>query len=430
MITTDERQVIMKSSSIHVIGLGRVGLITLFHLSKKGFHPVGVDINKELVESLKKGKVPFFETNFRAALNKYKSHIKFQTSFRNGKYWFICIPTPFDSSIKKMNLSNLKSLLRQIDKTSGKNFVFIRSTLIPGSSLKFEKQFKNSVFSYFPEFFREGCFFKDYKSRKFSILGSRDKGILKHFIPFGFSKITEFCSPEEAELVKIISNLFHGLKVSFANEVGRVSTLFKARPDKVMELFLKDKDLNISAKYLNPGFSYGGPCLSKDIQSLQSFSGASENFLPQYVEKSNHIHIDWVAKQILSLRPKKISLLGCCFKGDRTSDYRNSAVLKLAKILTKKVKVFGIEEELKNCGVHIFSEKSIEKLLLSDVFVLGAINLFSIKKGLFKTYKGQIFDLLIENLPEEIKSHKNYRTAFTHGFRNSVHHFDVKKGFR
>lgn len=413
MITIDERQIIMKSSSVNVIGLGRVGLITLFHLAKKGFHPVGVDIDKELVKNLKKGEVPFFETDFNTSLKKYKSLINFQTSFENGKYWFICTPTPFDHSIKKMNLSNLKSLLRRIDRTPGKNFIFIRSTLIPGSSQEFERRFKNSVFACFPEFFREGCFFKDYKSRKISILGFRNKDILNCFTQFRFSKITEACSPEEAELVKIISNLFHGLKVSFANEVGRISKLFNARPDKIMELFFKDKDLNISEKYLSPGFSYGGPCLGKDIKSLDSLSSGCKNLLPQYVEKSNYIHIEWVAEQILSLKPKKISLLGCYFKGDRASDYRDSAVLKLAGILVKKAKVFGIEEELKDCGVHVFSEKSMEKLLLSDVFVLGTISLFSVRKGLFKTYQGQIFDLLIENLPKEIKNHKNYVTAFT-----------------
>lgn len=411
-ITIGEKRIMTQSSSVHVIGLGRVGLITLFHLAKKGFHPVGVDVDKKLVESLQQGHLPFFETKFADEIKKHHSHTSFQTYFKSGKYWFICIPTPFDSLKKKMNLSNLQSLLKQIDKTSGKNFVFIRSTLVPGSIREFERQFKNSVFACFPEFFREGCFFKDYKSRKFSILGFRKKEILHHFSKFEFSKIIENCSPEEAELVKIISNLFHGLKVNFANETGRISSLFNANPDKIMRLFLKDKDLNISEKYLKPGFSYGGPCLGKDIQSLNSLSADCKNFLPQYVERSNDIHIQWIAKQILSLRPKKISLLGGYFKGDKVSDYRDSAVLKLARILVKKTKVFGIEEELKNCGVYIFPEKSMEKLLLSDVFVLGAVSLFSIKRSLFANYEGKIFDLLIENLSEEIKGHKNYTTAF------------------
>ena len=414
MTTTDKRQNgIMESPSVNVIGLGRVGLITLFHLAKKGFQPVGVDINEKLIENLKQGHIPFFEAEFFESLKKYHSHINFQTHFQNGKYWFICIPTPFDNSIKKMNLSNLKTLLGQIDKTPGKNFVFIRSTLTPGSCKEFEEQFQNSLFACFPEFFREGCFFEDYKKQKFAILGCRDKEILKHFFKFEFLKTTETCLPEEAELMKILCNLFHGLKVSFGNEVGRISKLFGANPHKIMKLFLKDKELNISEKYLKPGFSYGGPCLSKDIQSLNSLSTDCENLLPQWVEKSNHIHTQWVAKQILSLKPEKISLLGCHFKGQKTSDYRDSTVLRLAHILTQETKVFGIEEELKACGVHVFPEQSFEKLLLSDVFVLGTIGLFSVRKDLFTSYKGWIFDLLIENLPEEIKNHKNYVTAFS-----------------
>ena len=403
----------MKSSSVSIIGLGRVGLITLFHLAEKGFHPLGVDIDKNLVENLKKGKIPFFETEFAACLKKYRSHINFQTDFpKHGKDWFICTPTPFDDTIKKMNLLNIKSLLDQIDKIPGKNFVFIRSTLTPGSCREFERQLKNSIVGYFPEFFREGCFFKDYTRKNFSILGFRNKEILRRFSQFEFSKTIEACSYEEAELVKILSNLFHGLKVSFANEVGRISKLFGASPEKIMKLFLKDKKLNISEKYVKPGFSYGGPCLSKDIKSLDAFSTNCENLLPQYVEKSNHIHTQWVAKQILSLKPKKISLLGCHFKGQKTWDYRDSTVLKLAKILAKETKVFGIEEELRMSGVHVLPEKSLEKLLFSDVFVLGTLGFFSIKEDFFKNYQGIIFDLLIENLPQEIKRHKNYITAF------------------
>lgn len=123
--------------------------------------------------------------------------------------------------------------------------------------------------------------------------------------------------------------------------------------------------------------------LSKDIQSLNVLSADCKNLLPQSVEKSNHIHTQWMAKQIMSLKPDKVSLLGCHFKGQKTSDYRDSTVLRLAQILTKETKVFVIEEELEDCGVHVFSKESIEKLLLSDVFVLGAIGLFDVDIALF-----------------------------------------------
>lgn len=112
MTTIDERH--LESSSINVIGLGHIGLITLFHLAKKGFHPTGVDIDENLVKNLKQEHIPFFEAEFSESLKKYHSCINFQTHFQNGKYWFICIPTPFDKSINKMNLSKLTSLLEQI----------------------------------------------------------------------------------------------------------------------------------------------------------------------------------------------------------------------------------------------------------------------------------------------------------------------------
>ena len=411
-----------QNEMISVIGLGRVGLITLFHLTQQNLFPWGVDINEELIQQLKRKEVPFLEPEFDSLLQENYSNIRFSTTFPDTKYNFIAVPTPFNSLTGKMDLSHIFSSLNSIKKSRyDKKYVFIRSTLSPGSCQQLSEQFKNenSGFSinYFPEFFREGRFAEDYKNTTFSILGSREKDILNHFAQFKFASC-ELCLPEEAEILKIISNLFHGLKISFANEVGRMAKTFNGSPHKIMKLFSKDTKLNISSTYLKPGFSFGGPCLSKDIQSLHAVQDSKQAqwILTQSVKESNEIHTHWVAKQILNLNPKKIGCLGCSFTGHQTSDFRDSTVLKLIKILAqqKNVSIYGVEKALEGTPCHILPEESPKKLMECDILILGGWTPLIKKYSSFlSNYQGLLFDLLIQEVPQYIKEHPNYKSLYS-----------------
>ena len=403
--------------SVSVIGLGRVGFITLLHLAKKGFSPYGVDKDKIKIELFKNKKLPFVEEGFQSLIDTYYKSICFSQVVPDTQYNFICVPSPFDSSKKQINLSFIYSVLNQIKKTKyKKKYVFIRSTLAPGSSRQLSSDFKTMSIHYFPEFFREGHFMKDYKNSPFSIIGSESSSMLSCFSQFQFKNVY-LCRLEEAEILKVSSNLFHALKVSFANEVGRTAQQFHVSADKIMDLFLKDKILNVSEKYLKPGFAFGGSCLKKDIQSLKSAQKSEiKTFLSKGVIDSNQKHIEWTADQILKLKAKKISLLGCSFTGSPTVDYRESPVLQLVKVLLKKkkIKIYGIEGILKNYSCHVVSQKDFNMLLQSDVFILGGWNpLVKKHSKLFASFKGVLFDLLQQEAPKALKQHPNYRTLYS-----------------
>ncbi len=403
--------------SVSVIGLGRVGLMTLFHLAKKGFFPYGADVDSRRIHQLKKGKIPFLEPEFDKFLKKYRSKIKWLAVFPDAKYNFISTPTPFNESSQEMDLTSILSVLGKIEKGSLKGkYVFIRSTLSPGACKKLSRRFQNLSISYFPEFFREGHFAEDYNSAKFSVLASsRVERVRPHFDQFLFAK-AEYCAPEEAEILKILCNLFHSLKVSFANEAGRLAQAFHVSPSRIMELFTRDKKLNISKAYLRPGFSFGGPCLKKDIQSLSASQKSSQILIAQCVEQSNSIHTQWAVRQILKFKPKTIAVLGCSFTGGKTIDYSDSPVLKLAELLSqnKKIKILAVEKALKPYARVIFSESSFAKLLASDMFILGGWTpLLERYSPLFSNYKGVLFDLLIQDLPGLIKNNPNYKNLYS-----------------
>ena len=401
---------------VSVVGLGRVGLMTAFHLAEKGFPVHALDKDKELLEQLIKKQIPFREPSFENLLKKHHEKIKFSTSSKNTKYNFVSVPTPFSDLKQTIDLQALLDVLTKLSAGSfDTKYVFIRSTLAPGNSNTLQKQFQKLSIHYFPEFFREGHFVEDYQKTAFNVLGlpkdfqkGKKKDSVQLFSQFQFPQV-EICSLEEAEILKSINNLFHGLKVSFANEVGRIAKTFQASPHKIMELFTKDTKLNVSKKYFKPGFSFGGPCLKKDIQILNSSQSDQQYFLPEYTNKSNQAHTQWLARQILNLGTKNLSVLGGSFTGSQTVDYRESEVIPLIDILSKSLLVYTVEKAFKK-GIQ---KESFEQLLESELFILGSWTpLLKNKINLFSNYKGILFDLLIQDLPESLKKHPHYKNAY------------------
>ena len=412
--------------SISIVGLGRVGLMTVFHLAEKGFSLHAMDKDKEKIQQLIDKQIPFLEPGFKKLLNKHYKKIKFSTSLRESKYYFISVPTDFNTLTQKIDLKPIKSILKQIpQKSKYKKYVFIRSTTAPGNCRNLSKEFPNLSINYFPEFFREGYFVEDYKKTNFSILGSQEKkSISQIFSSFQFPK-TKVCTLEEAEILKSVNNLFHALKVSFANEVGRTAKAFHSSPDKIMELFIKDTKLNLSKKYLKPGFSFGGPCLKKDIKSLYSSQKAihqnksylQKGLLAKWTEQSNKIHTQWVANQILAQKPKTISLLGCSFTGSPTIDYRDSPVRQLVKMLLKAKKnlqLYSVEKILQKDSCIVLPEESFEKMLESDMLIIGGWTpLLEKYEKWISNYQGALFDLLIQDAPKFIKNHPHYKNIYS-----------------
>ena len=180
---------------------------------------------------------------------------------------------------------------------------------------------------------------------------------------------------EQAEAVKLFSNSFHAMKVSFANEVERICSQNSISGSEVMTLFSEDSKLNISSQYLQPGFAWGGGCLGKDLNYLISQDDSAR--LLRAVSLSNDLQIDHYVKKIISMNSKRIGFFGLSFKQSIT-DLRESPVLQLIRRLAVHPKVEDIFvysnapeqlKELEEAHKNLCLVSEPEKLNEMDVIV-------------------------------------------------------------
>jgi GDP-mannose 6-dehydrogenase len=187
-----------------------------------------------------------------------------------------------------------------------------------------------------PEFLREASSIRDYDHPPYTVVGGNCEAAVQavrelfEHLPARFL----VTSIRVAELLKMSCNAFHALKISYANEIGRISQALGIDSHEVMRLVCADTRLNISTAYLQPGFAFGGSCLPKDLRALTSIARHHDLDVPMLSSllASNRVHIDHAVDKILKLGRPKVGMLGLSFKTG-TDDLRESPLVLVAKRL-------------------------------------------------------------------------------------------------
>lgn len=421
--------------SISLFGLGYVGSVSAGCFAHMGHNVVGVDVNREKVKTLESGKSPIVEARIPEliaeahAAGLLHATMDAEAAVMQTDISFVCVGTP-SLRTGKLDLSHIEHVSREIgaalrNKKAQHTFV-LRSTVLPGTTesivipiLENESGKKAGIdfgVVYNPEFMREGSAVADFLQPPYTILGSRNAkdtelaGQLYKNVPCPMFET----SIPVAEMVKYVSNLFHAVKVGFANEIGTLCKHLAVDTQLVTQIFTSDTKLNISPAYLSPGFAFGGSCLPKDLRAITYKAKELDLDLPllQALVPSNSEHIDRAIDLVLRTGKKKISLLGLSFKAG-TDDLRESPQVQLIKRLIGEgceVRIWDqdvslgrlagsnrqyieeviphigsllstdFEEVIKRAEVVIIGTRSVDHLLLSrflraDQIVIDLINL-------------------------------------------------------
>ena len=245
--------------------------------------------------------------------------------------------------------------------------------------------------AYNPEFMREGSAVADFLQPPYTILGSRDPSYLsplRELYKVTPGRVFE-TSIAVAEMVKYLSNAFHAVKVTFANEVGTLCKHLGVDAQAVTEIFTSDTRLNISSAYLSPGFAFGGSCLPKDVRALTYKAKELDLKLPmlESLLPSNSEHVERAVEAVMRTNKRKIAQLGLSFKAG-TDDLRESPQVQLVKRLLGEgceIKIWDrdvslgrlagsnrqyIEEVIPHIG-SLLSADLEEVLTWSEVVIIG-----------------------------------------------------------
>jgi len=216
----------------------------------------------------------------------------------------------------------------------------VRGLVVPALEAASGKKFGEDFGVCFnPEFLREGSSVRDHYNPPFTLIGqgSDNDGDAAAQLYAKVDAELIRATIEEAELVKYVCNAFHALKVTFANEVGILARAMDVNSHHVMDIVCKDTKLNISTRYLKPGFAFGGSCLPKDVKALVHKAREKDLDLPllRSVIPSNRMQIDRAVDEVLKLGRKRLGILGLSFKAG-TDDLRESPIVSVTETLIGK----------------------------------------------------------------------------------------------
>jgi GDP-mannose 6-dehydrogenase len=343
---------------ISIFGLGYVGTVSAGCLAKDGHSVIGVDPYQPKVDLINQGKTPVIEKDIGEIIGEMVSNGLLRATqdideaVFNSEMSLICVGTPslingsLDLKYVRKVCEDIGAALR--DKNEF-HVVVARSTMLPGSmqavvvptleAYSGKKAGLDFGVCNNPEFLREGTAVYDYYNPPKTVIGETDSkaGDLLAGIYAHLDASLVRTSIETAEMVKYTDNVWHALKVGFANEVGNICKSIGIDGHEVMDIFCEDTKLNLSPYYMKPGFAFGGSCLPKDVRALTYKAKTLDLDTPilSAIMPSNMRQIEKGLSMIMEKKGKKVGILGFSFKAG-TDDLRESPLVEVIERLIGK----------------------------------------------------------------------------------------------
>ena len=412
--------------NLSVFGLGYVGCVSVGCLANNGHQVIGVDVSSTKVDQINQGKATIIEQDIDVIIKEQRDKGNIRATSNAAEavlesdITIVAVGTP-SSDKGHLNLSYIFKVAEDIGLalTNKDSFhiVAIRSTIMPGTCDKFgdivesvSGKKRNVDFAIVdnPEFLREGTAVADYNNPPLTLIGSDNPeaaqkvGKLYENLP-GELIITDL---KVAEIMKYVNNTYHALKISFANEIGNICQELDIDSLKVMDIFCKDKQLNISPYYFKPGFAYGGSCLPKDLKGLKTLAHDLYLSIPviDAIGETNVIQVQRAIKIILKYWNRRLGFLGLSFKAG-TDDLRNSPAVDVIEALLGKGCDISIYD--KNINLSLITGTNKEYINskiphLSNLLVEDPAKMVADSDVIIINTKEQEFSDLLQNAEDKV----------------------------
>jgi UDPglucose 6-dehydrogenase len=346
--------------NVTVFGAGYVGLVSAAGLAAIGHSVICIDVDQSRIERLMLGDIPFYEPGLIDLVTECvrSGHLRFTTSsecaIAHGEVLIIGVGTPpqLDGSA---DLTHVVDVARTIGQHLDHFAVVVVKSTVPVGTSDVVKQAvlegglnkcnTRSAIDFAvasnPEFLKEGDAVRDFMEPDRIVVGASDDraiAVLKRmYAPLcSTPQVLMLMSERSSELCKYASNAMLATRISFMNEIAKLSDTLGADVIDVQRVMAADP--RIGSKYLSAGAGFGGSCFPKDLRAIVAMgadNGLNMDLVRSVIDvndQQQHVMIE-KAKQVLgSLKGKHCAVWGLSFKPE-TDDIRDAPSLSLIRTL-------------------------------------------------------------------------------------------------